>query len=296
MPVSYKDIAKAVSDLLDRGFETANSIKVNTKAANGVSYNAEVAANSKDPNQVTAKVGFKLKHSSGVNFKKFEISNDGKLATDVRLEDAIKNATLTLGLVLPALELTTQSEKFEVGVEVDHDKAFLVASVSPVDVAASASVVFKATDTFSVGASYAGHMDDTWKTNAVDVAAAYADGAGTSIAIASKKVFKEFSITAHRQHSADIALATRLGLNRDRPTEASLEVAGSYKIDADTTASGKVSVPTRDVAGSTATLGLKHKLSSAVRVTAGTVVQLNPAHDHQFGAKYALGVEFGTIA
>lgn len=292
MPTSYKDLGKSAADLLNKGFDGNNSVKVTTKAPNGVTYNAEVKA--KGGNKIAGKVGAKFKHSSGLNFKKFEIANNGTLSSDITLEDAVDNATFNLNVALQPLDLSDFGEKCEVGVKYNVDKVNFSLNVSPLlPTSVDASLVVKATDNVLVGGVYGGQLDDTWNHKKDGLSVSYSDSSAT-VAVTSSAMFSQFGVSAFRQHNADIALAADLKLTRENPGSAALTVGGSYKIDGDTSVKAKVNVPKGSAEGSTASLGFNHKLNSTVRLTAASQIQLDP-QDDLFGASFAMGLEFGSV-
>jgi hypothetical protein len=292
MPTSYKDLGKSAKDLLGKGFDGNNSVKVSTKAPNGVTYNAEVKA--KGGNKIAGKVGAKFKHSSGINFKKFEISNNGTLASDVTLEDAVDDVTFTLNVAMQPMDLSDLGEKCEVGLKYNQDKVNFGVSVSPLlPTAVDASLVIKATDNILIGGTYGGQLDDTWVNKKDGISVSYSD-AGATVALVSSGTFSKFGLSAFRKHDDKISLAADLQLTRANPASAALTVGGSYKIDGDTSVKAKINVPKGSAEGSTASLGFNHKLNSTVRLTAASQIQLDP-NDHLFGASFAMGLEFGSV-
>jgi hypothetical protein len=292
MPAKFADLSKKANDTLNKGYDSNNSVKVNTKTANGVSYSASVA--SKGNNKIAGKVGANFSHSSGLNVKKLEIANNGTLASDVTLTGAVANTTFNLNVVMQPLNLSGAGEKCEVGLEYAHEKAQVTLSVSPLlPTAANASVLIKAHENVLIGGSYAGQLDDTWVSKSDNVGLGYTT-ADSIVTLNSSALFSNFTLSGFHQYNSDIAFAASVGLNRSNPSNASVTVGGAYKIDADTSVKAKVSVPNGSTDGATASLGFNQKINANVRLTAASQIRLDP-QDDLFGASFALGLEFGSV-
>jgi len=292
MPVKYADINKKTKDVLNKGFDTNNSVKVSTKAPNGVTYNAQV--NGKGSGRIAGKVGAKFNHSSGFNMKKLEIANNGTLTTEVSLTGAVDNTTFNLDVCLQPLDLSGAGEKCEIGLDYAHDKARATLTVSPLlPTSAALSLCVQAHDNILIGGSYAGQLDETWVHNADNAAISYTS-AGSNVALTTSSFFNKFTLSAFRQHSADLAFAASVGLDRSKPSSASVTVGGTYTIDANTSVRAKVNVPNGTTDGATASFGFNQRLNNSVRLTAGSTVQLDPTDD-LFGASFAMGLEFGDV-
>jgi len=292
MPVAFKDLSKKANDALDKGFDSANSVKVNTTSANGVKYSAEIK--SKGSGKVAGKVGASFKHSSGFNVKKLEIANNGTLTSDITLTGAVDNTTFNLGVVMRPLALPGNGEKVEVGVDYAHEKAQATLKVSPLDpTGASLSILAKVHDNVLVGGSYAGVLDDTWVHSANNVGLGYTNG-NANVSLNAASSLSKFTIGAHLQHSNDIAFAARVGLTRANPSAAAVTLGATYKIDADTNVRAKLDVPNGSTDGATASFGVNQKISNNVRLTAATTVQLNPDAE-LFDASFNAGLQFGSV-
>eukprot|EP00591_Stephanopyxis_turris_P000377 CAMPEP_0195525138 /NCGR_PEP_ID=MMETSP0794_2-20130614/25397_1 /TAXON_ID=515487 /ORGANISM="Stephanopyxis turris, Strain CCMP 815" /LENGTH=292 /DNA_ID=CAMNT_0040655515 /DNA_START=101 /DNA_END=979 /DNA_ORIENTATION=+ len=292
MPAKYADLSKKAKDTLNKGFDSNNSVKVNTKASNGVGYSASIS--SKGNGKISGKVGAKFSHSSGFNVKKLEIANNGTLASDVTLTGAVDNVTFNLNVVMQPLALSGAGEKCTVGLDYAHDKAKVTFAVSPLlPTAASISALVQATDNILVGGSYSGELDDSWVHKSGNVGLGYSSG-DSVVTLGSCSFFNKFHLNAFHQHSQDIAFAATVGLDRSNISNASVTVGGTYSVDADTTVKAKVSVPKASTDGATAAFGFNQKLNSNVRLTAASTVNLDP-QDDLFGASFALGLEFGSV-
>ena len=292
MPVAFKDLSKKANDALDKGFDSANSVKVNTTSTNGVKYSAEIK--SKGDGKASGKVGASFKHSSGFNVKKLEIANNGTLSSDIALTGAVDNTTFNLGVVMRPLALPGNGEKVEAGLDYSHEKAQFTLKVSPLDpTGASLSILAKVHDNVLVGGSYSGVLDDTWTHQSDNVGIGYTNG-NANVSLTSASFFNKFTLAAHHQHSDDIAFAARVGLTRANPAAASITLGATYKADADTSLRGRLNVPNGSVEGATASFGLNQKINNNVRLTAATTVQLNP-DDDLFGASFNAGLQFGSV-
>lgn len=292
MPVQFKDISKAAKDLLGKGFDSANSVKVTTSAADGVTYTAQV--NAKGAGKVAGKVGAKFKLSNDINVKKLELANNGTLSATVNLVGLVDNVTFSLDSVLEPLQLSGDREKCEVGIDYTHEKARVNLSISPLlPTSASVGLLVQAHDNFVVGGSYSGQLDDTWTHSSDDVGVGYSK-AGNTVTLTTGNFFQKFALAGYHKHSADIALAATVGLDRSSPSSANITVGGSYQVDADTSVKGKINVPSGSTAGAAVSFGLNQKINSNVRLTAGSKISLDPSDD-LFGASFALGLELGSV-
>lgn len=292
MPGLFSDLSKKANDTLNKGFDSKNSVKVTTKSANGVTYNAQI--NSAGAGQVAGKVGAKFKHAdSGLNVKKLEIANNGSLTTQVNLEDQVDNTTFSVDISCAPLSGKCL-KKASVGLDYSHEKARVTVGVSPLQpTAANVSILVKAHDNILIGGHYAGNLDDTWKHTADNVGLGYTT-ADNIVTLTSSKFFEKFTLAGFHQHSSDIALAATVAVNRQNPSNADITVGGAYKVDADTSIKAKVDVVGGTTAGSSLSLGLNQKINSSVRLTAGSKISLDPQAD-LFGASFALGLELGSV-
>lgn len=292
MPALFKDLSKKASDTLNKGFDSKNSVKVTTKSANGVTYNAQI--NSAGEGKIAGKVGAKFKHGkSGLNVKKLEVANNGSVTAQVNLEDKVDNATFSVDVACNPLSEQCLS-KAVLGLDYTHDKARVTVGVSPLQpTAANLSILIKAHDNVLIGGSYAGKLDDTWKHTGDNVGIGYTT-ADNVVTLTTAKFFEQFTLAGFHQHNSDIALAATVGLSRSNPASANITVGGSLKVDADTAIKAKVNVPSGTTAGSSLSLGLNQKINSSVRLTAGSKISLDPQAD-LFGASFALGLELGSV-
>jgi len=292
MPAVFKDLAKKASDLLDRGFGQKNTVKVNTKAANGVKYKGEVKSGSNG--KISGKVGASFSHSSGIAVKKLDIANNGTLDLEVRLTGAVDNTEFGLNALLLPLKLPDGDEKCDIVIDHSHDKARVQLLVSPVQpTAVKISGLFQVTDEILAGGEYAGHLGDSWVHDDDNVGLSYTSGKNV-VSLASAKKFNNFNLKFFHQHDDDLALAAAVGLNRVDPTKASLSLGGAYTIDKDTSVKAKLSVPTANTKDATASFGFSQRLNSRVKLTAASTVDLDPQND-LFGATFNLGLEFGSV-
>eukprot|EP00350_Pseudokeronopsis_sp_OXSARD2_P000268 CAMPEP_0170561508 /NCGR_PEP_ID=MMETSP0211-20121228/55221_1 /TAXON_ID=311385 /ORGANISM="Pseudokeronopsis sp., Strain OXSARD2" /LENGTH=295 /DNA_ID=CAMNT_0010877161 /DNA_START=15 /DNA_END=902 /DNA_ORIENTATION=+ len=295
MPVKFKDLNKSANDLLNKGFDSDNSVSVKTKASNGVTYTAKVQ--SKAEGKVSANVGAAFKHSSGLNVKKFEFGNNGKLSADFDLNDVVDNATFSLGVVLLPLDLLAADghEKVELGVRYTHEKANANLTVSPI---APTSAAFDLTvapiDNVLVGGSYKGELDDTWTHKDIQAGASYASG-DSAVALVASKSLSVFTVSGFHQLDADLAFAGSVQIKKENAREAAATVGASYKLDADTSVKGKIQVPHGSLDDTSATISFKQKINGNVRVTATSKIDLDPNGDDLFGANLALGLELGGL-
>lgn len=295
MPVKFKDISKSANDLLGKDFGSNSQLTVKAKASNGVTYTTKVQQ--KGERAVAGNVGASFKHSSGINVKKLEVSNNGKLASDIDLTGVVDNTTFSLGVVILPLDLLGDDgrEKVEVGVQYQHDKANVNLTVSPVaPTSAALDLSVAAIDNVVVGASYKGQLDDTWQHSDAAVGARYSAGNST-VALVGSNMLQNFTLTGHHQSNADLAFAASVKIARSNPKQAAIAVGSSYKLDADTTVKGKLNVPNGSTEGATAALSFKQKINNNVRLTASSNLDLDPNGNDLFGANLALGLELGAL-
>lgn len=292
MPAKFADLSKKAKDTLNKGFDANHSVKVNTKASNGVAYSASVSA--KGDGKVNGKVGAAFSHSSGFNVKKLEIANNGTLTSDVQLTGALDDTTFNLNVVMQPLDLSGAGEKCEVGVEYAHEKAKLTLAVSPLlPTSAALSLLVKAHKNVLIGGAYAGQLDDTWVHTSDNVGIGYENG-DSIVTLTSGSFFNKFTLNGFHQFNNDIAFAATVDLDRANVSNAAVTVGGSYKVDADTSVKAKVNVPNGSTDGATASFGFNQKINANVRLTAASRVRLDP-QDDLFGTSFALGLEFGSV-
>lgn len=292
MPVQYKDLSKKANDALNKNYSNANSAKVSTTAANGVAYTVELK--SSDSSSVSSKLSAKFKHSSGINVKKLEINNKAKVAADIALENAVDNATFNLNVVMEPLTSPGSAEKCTVGVDYAHEKAQIGLNISPFGpTGATLSALINPADNVLVGGVYAGELNDSgWTQTTLNAGLGYTSS-DNIVTLTSNNCFSNFTLSAFRQHSADIAFAARIGLDSANPNTASFTVGGTYVVDANTKVNGKFDVPNGDVASSSLSVGYNQKLNSNVRLTAATKLQVGNGGAQSSGL--ALGLEFGSV-
>lgn len=293
MPRLFKDLAKAVNDALNKGFDTATSVKVTTSTSSDsskVKYTADVKAKG---DAVNGKLTASFKTDSGLNFKKFEISNTGALSSLVHLTDAVDNTTFTLDCNLQPLRLSGKGEKCEVGVDYAHEKARISVVVSPVlPSSAAVTALVKACDGCVVGGAYSGKLDDTWVHTRADAGLAY-HSAGSVVSLSTSDFLQKFTLGAHLQHCKTLAFAARVGLNRANAGSADITLGAVHNIDNDTTLKTKLSVPTGSVADSSVSVGFSKRLSKDVKVNVGSAISVGTT-DGAHSASVGLGLELGS--
>lgn len=290
MPVLFKNLAKAVNDALNKGFDTVTNIKLTTKSDNGVKYTAEVKAKG---SSVSSKVGASFKGGDGLDFKKIEIANNGALTALVNLEDVVDNATFNLDVHLQPLRLNGAGERCLVGVDYSHEKARVSLTMSPVlPTAATISAVIKATDNLAIGGLYSGEFDDSVTTTQAKCGLAYTTE-GSTVSMVSGDFLESYTIGAHVQHSKCLAFAARVGLDKTTPSNANVTLGLVHNRNADTTLKAKISVPSGLASSSNLSIGLSKRLSKDVKVNLGSVIGLdNSGGNHT--ASFGMGVELGA--
>lgn len=318
----FKDIGKAAGDLLgDDHFFFNKKVKVETKASNGskFTFNKDMSDGGSSDGAVA------YKHSSGINLKKLQVTNGGKVNVEAEVAEAVcKGSKLYMKITtLPEacnkyVKKKLVQETGTLGLKYD-DKTYAVdASVNVLcadapALAASVVATGLGMDGLSVGAdmSYKTSLDTLGEGNpsaggklGSAAKGLQVDGATPMSKIPYKlnvqyAVPKDFSLAAvftgqkntldikyHQVLASECEVAATVGLNlADKAAKPTLQVGGSYQLDKDTTVYGKFSSCSNEVA-----LAVSQALNANVQLNMATAISMSDMKSQKFGC----GLEFSN--
>ncbi|CAH0479186.1 unnamed protein product [Peronospora belbahrii] len=282
MVVLYKDIANKAENVLRDDYDFSRKLKIKTKAANGVTFTTEgdMASNK----AILAKLSGTFTHqSTGVVFKKLQVTTHGRLISEVELPDVF-----TRGLKLTAKvedgSLAKNAHAKRIGVFGWEYQQWRYSVNGAIDVGArtiSKSIAY-GFDNVLVGAQAAYNYN---KSAVVDhnVALSYR-GSDFTATLQTKKKFNALSGSFHHHLSRDTVYAAVFNYDL-KSGQNTLSVGGRYNADKLTTYAGKVE------SDGHVSLALIQKIRPFVALTTSAHVDVKnfDGDAHKFGIGLTLG-------
>jgi hypothetical protein len=294
MSILFKDIAKQANDLLSSSNYTTGGAKkfsISTKAANGAKYKAEANISG---GSVSGKIATELKHDSGFTVKKLELNNKGTLTTQITLDKALDNFQFSVDAKIQPLAASNPKEDTRIGATYTHKDFKANLKVSPLDpTAADLSVCFNR-DEFYFGGAAGLTLDDN--SGAVDFSAydfglAYKQPDAVAAFTVTQKL-SQYQFSFFHKHSDKINFAAKLD-GKTTPKDAGaagIEFGGSYKIDNDTTAYSKLSLPNSNTASASFSFNVNHKLNDSATLDFTSVLPVDLTGAPEFGLNMSFGI------
>lgn len=269
----------------------AKKFSINTKAANGATYKAEANISG---GSVSGKIGTELKHESGFTVKKLELNNKGTLTTEITLDKALDNFQFNVDAKIQPLAVSNPKEDTRIGATYTHDDFKANLKVSPLDpAAADLSVCFNRDDFYFGGAAGLTLDDDSGAVDfsTYDFGVAYKKPNAVAAFTVTKKL-SQYQFSFFHRHSDKINFAAKLD-GKTSPKDAGaagIEFGGSYNIDNDTTAYGKLSLPNSNTASASFSFNVNHRLNDSAKLDLTSVLPVDLTGAPQFGLNLSFGV------
>jgi len=227
---------------------------------------------------------------SGFTVKKLELDNKGTLSSEITLDKAVDNVQFSINAKIQPLSESDPDEETKIGATytADEFKGDLV--VSPMDpTSADASLCFTRDGFFFGGSAGLKYDDGDFDISNYEFGAAYSKSKCSSGAVTVKNKLSKFQFSFFHQHSDAIAFAATIDGSLCKNNGAALAFGGSYKVDSDTTAYSKLSVPNGNSSSSNLSVNVDHKLSSQTSLGLTAVLPVDLSGAPQFGLSLAFG-------
>ncbi|RLN13929.1 hypothetical protein BBJ28_00011133 [Nothophytophthora sp. Chile5] len=235
--VLFKDLAKTAENVLKDDYDFSRKLKIKSKASNGVSFTTEGALNANK--SILAKVSGGFTHdTSGVVFKKLQITTQGRVVTEAELPNVLtEGLKLTFKLEDGSVAKNTSAKQVGVlGAEYKQNKFSFNSEADFVSNTVSAAAVLTQ-EGFAVGGQTAFNVDKSAIVQH-NVGVSYT-GTDYVTALVTKKNFAALQASFHHHLSHNTVYAATLDYDLKSASN-TLLVGGRYKADADTTYCGKI--------------------------------------------------------
>ncbi|CAI5710701.1 unnamed protein product [Peronospora effusa] len=237
MVVLFKDLAKTAENVLRDDYDFSRTLKIKSKASNGVSFTTEGALSGNK--SIVAKVSGGFTHNaSGVVFKKLQITTQGRLITEAELPNVVtEGLKLTFKLEDGSVAKNTSAKQVGVlGAEYKQKNLAVNLEADFVSNTVLAAAVFSQGG-FAVGGQTAFNVDKSAIVqHNVGVSFTGMDFV-TSFVTKKNLAAVQASFHHHLSHKTVYAAVLDYDLKSASNT---LVVGGRYKADNDTTYCGKI--------------------------------------------------------
>jgi len=263
-PPEFKDFNKVVSDLLDDDFDTKYSLKVKSKAPQGV---AITVTTDYAKSALSGKLSAKWAHESGFAIEKLELNKSGNLTVETSLKGAIPNVKFDFK--------GNDSNKGDLLATYSNDVATIVGELDVAEFSGFNVSALAKQGPYSGGASVSVSLGDKVDVKNFDVAGSFKDN-GVFAGLKISEKFANYTASVNYSKVPKVNFGGKFDFKPESSAFSSLLVA-SYSCNPDTQIKVKASNE------GALNFSVKQSLSPNFTVTSSLATSTKNFGDYQLG-------------
>jgi hypothetical protein len=271
-PPQFKDFNKTVTDLLGDDYDSKYSLKVKSKAPNGVGM---TVTTDYSKSSLSGKVAAKWAHASGFSLDKLEMNKNGGITVETSLKDAIPNVKFEFK--------GNDSNKGELLTTYSTDVATVVAQMDVAECKGFDVSALLSNGPIAGGAAVSVSLGDGADVTKFDVAGSYnCNDCNTFAGLKITNKFANYTASIGYKACPKISLGTELSFKPESSAFSAL-IGGSYNCNPDTQIKAKVS------SEGALNFSVKQTLSKQCSITSTLATSTKNIGDYKLGLVGNLG-------
>jgi hypothetical protein len=271
-PPQFKDFNKTVTDLLGDDYDSKYSLKVKSKAPNGVGL---TVTTDYSKSTLSGKVAAKWSHGSGFAIDKLEMNKNGGVTVETSLKDAIPNVKFEFK--------GNDSNKGDLIATYSNDAATVVGQLDAAEYKSLDVSALLKNGPIAGGAAVSVSLGDGADVTKFDVAGSYdCNDCNTFAGLKITNKFANYTASIGYRACPKVAVGSELSFKPESSAFSAL-IGGSYKCNPDTQIKAKVSTE------GALNFSVKQNLSKQCSITSTLATSTKNLGDYKLGLVGNLG-------